>query len=140
MIRRLLAAAALCAVSGPLQAQVGVTRSEPAVRCVATRALLDTARDELLSVMMSDSPMMKETRQELGVAKTDDLLPVQQLRGPACMQAARVFPHPLRPGSAFVVLRAGPVLYARDPDQRRSKGVVFDSTYHIVLRLDAVNP
>jgi len=46
----------------------------------------------------------------------------------------------LAPLAAFLVLRAGPVLYARDPDQRRSKGVVFDSTYHIVLRLDAVNP
>jgi len=140
MIRRLLAAAALCAASGPLHAQVGATRAEPAVRCIATRALVDTARDELLSVMMSDSPMMQETRQELGVANKDAFMPVRQVRGAACMQAARVFPHPLRPGSAFLVLRAGPVLYARDPDQQRSKGVVFDSTYHIVLRLDAVNP
>ncbi len=138
MTRRLLAAAAfLCAATGTLRAQSGATRAQPSVRCVATRALVDTARDELLSVMLSDSPMMVETRAELGATK-DSFRSVQVVRGPVCAKAARAFPHPLTAGSPFLVLRAGPVLYARDPDQRRSMGVVLDSAYRVVLRLDAM--
>lgn len=141
MKKHFLAAAVLIAAAGSVAAQVGVSRAQPAVHCLATRASIDTARDEALSVLLSESSMMQETRQELGVRDKMDFTAVRPVRdGALCARIARAFPYPLRAGTPLVVLQAGPVLYARDPDQRRSMGVVLDSAMRVVLRLDAVNP
>lgn len=135
------AAVLACAAATTLQAQSGVIRQSSRAHCAATQAVQDSARDELLSVLLSDSPMMQETRRELGATSKADFAVVRPVGdGALCARVARAFPYPLRAGIPVVVLQTGPVLYVRDPDQRRSKGVVLDSTLHVVLRLDPVNP
>jgi hypothetical protein len=60
--------------------------------------------------------------------------------GPLCSRAAAGFRHEVSPGTRFVVLRLGPIYYARDPDQRRDTGVIMDSTFKVLVRLGAAIP
>lgn len=140
---RLLATALLLGAAGSLHAQAGVHRlnervAAPAtVRCVATKALVDTARDEALSVLLSDSPLVQETRQELGVADRNDFARVGVVRDAAtCASAARAVGQPLSNGARLVVLRTGPVYYARVSDRTGSRGVILDQSFKVVLTLD----
>ncbi|HTE46478.1 MAG TPA: hypothetical protein VK636_14590, partial [Gemmatimonadaceae bacterium] len=67
-----------------------------------------------------------------------DLQPVTIIRERfICAQIAGTFAHAVPPGVAFVVLKIGPLYYARDPDQRSGTGVFADSAFHVVMRLGA---
>ena len=67
-----------------------------------------------------------------------DLQPVTVIRERfICARIAGTFAHIVPPGVTFVVLKIGPLYYARDPDQRRGTGVFADSAFHVVMRLGA---
>jgi len=121
------------------------TRSIPAqtraTPCAVSPALVDSARDEVLSVLTSESSVMRETRQELGIVRMEEFSPVKVIRdGAACTRVAGNFDHPLDAGASIVLLRLGRVLYARDPDQRRGTGIIMDSTYKVLVRLGPAVP
>jgi hypothetical protein len=104
--------------------------------------MVDSARDEALSVLTSTSPLIRETRRDLGIARMEDFTPVTVVRdGKICTLVAKNFSPRLDTGPSLVVLRLGPlVFYARDPDQRRTTGLIMDTTYRVVLRLGPVIP
>jgi hypothetical protein len=87
-------------------------------------------------VLDSGSPLVKELRQEQGLPNTGSISPVSLVRDRfVCARLATLFDHEVAPGVAFVVLRVGPLYYAREPDQRRGTGIIADSTFHVLLRL-----
>ena len=116
-------------------------QSQPAP-CAVSPTLVDSARDEALSVLTSASPLMRDTRRDLGIARMEDFSPVTVVRdGKICTLIAKNFSPRLDTGPSLVVLRMGPlVFYARDPDQRRTTGLILDTTYRVVLRLGPVIP
>lgn len=85
---------------------------------------------------------MRDTRRDLGIARMEDFSPVTVVRdGKICTIIAKNFTPRLDTGPSLVVLRMGPlVFYARDPDQRRTTGIILDTTYRVVLRLGPVIP
>lgn len=109
--------------------------------CSASRILADSARDEVLAVLSSDGELAKEIRQEQGIASPRDLSPITLIRDRAvCARLAGQFGHFVAPGIGFVVLRVGPLYYAREPDQRLGTGVLTDSAFHVVARLGTALP
>jgi hypothetical protein len=87
-------------------------------------------------VLGSGSQLVTELRQEQKLPKTGPIMPMTLVRDRfACGRLATLFNHDIAPGVSFVVLRVGPLYYARDPDQHRSTGVIADSTFQVVLRL-----
>lgn len=109
--------------------------------CSTSKILADSARDEVLAVLTSDGELAKEIRQEQGIASPRDLSPVTLIRDRAiCARMAGQFGHFVAPGIGFVVLRVGPLFYAREPDQRRGTGVLTDSAFHVIARLGAALP
>ena len=109
--------------------------------CAVSRVLVDSARDEVLSVLTSASPVMKEMRQDLGIVRMEEFAPVTVVSdGAVCSRVASSFDHQLDPGASFVLLRLGRVYYARDPDQRRATGIIMDSTFKVLVRLGAAVP
>lgn len=114
----------------------------PTAPCVVSRVMVDSARNEALSVLTSTGSIMRETRQDLGIAKMEDFSPVTVVRDVnVCTRLAGNFERPLDTGPSLVVLRLGRVLfYARDPNQRHGTGVILDSTYKVVLRLGPAIP
>jgi hypothetical protein len=50
------------------------TRTAP---CAVSRVLVDSARDEVLSVLTSSSPVIKEMRQDLGIVRMEEFAPVK---------------------------------------------------------------
>ena len=135
----LLAAGAtpMCAAAGQA---AGVTRGAAASQapCAVTPVVVDSARDEILAVLTSGGPVIQEIRQEQGITKPEDLAPVTVIRdGTICARLRGQFGHELTRGATFVVLRVGPLYYAREPDQRRATGILTDSTFRVVARLGA---
>jgi len=59
---------------------------------------------------------------------------------PTCIRLATTFRRKLEPGTRFVVLRVGPMYYARDPDQKQATGVLTDTTFRVLARLGAALP
>jgi hypothetical protein len=106
------------------------------VPCSITPAVVDSARDDAFSILNSGRPIVLELRKEQGITAAADLQPVTVIRERfICARIAGTFAHIVPPGVTFVVLKIGPLYYARDPDQRRGTGVFTDSTFHVVMRL-----
>jgi len=109
--------------------------------CTVSPILVDSARDEVLSVLTSASQVIREMRQDLGIVRMEEFSPVTVIRdGAVCSRAASNFGHQLEPDASFVLLRLGRVFYARDPDQRRSTGIIMDSTLKVLVRLGPAIP
>lgn len=109
--------------------------------CLTLKAVADSARDDALSVLMSDRPLVVELRQEQHVADTKDLTPIRIVNDRfVCARMASAFDRSLAPGTRFAVLKIGPLYYARDPDQRRGTGVIADSTFGVLMRLGPAVP
>ena len=109
--------------------------------CSVAPVLVDSARDEALTVLMSGGQVIQEVKRDLGITKPEQFKPFQLVRDAAtCIRMAPTFGRTLEPGTRFVVLRIGPLYYARDPDQRRATGVLTDSTFKVVARLGVALP
>ena len=134
-------AVTLLLAMGGVHTRLVRAQTQPAP-CSVSQILVDSARDEALSVLTSTSPLMRDTRRDLGIARMEDFSPVTVVRdGKICTIIAKNFTPRLDTGPSLVVLRMGPlVFYARDPDQRRTTGIILDTTYRVVLRLGPVIP
>jgi hypothetical protein len=109
--------------------------------CSIIPVMVDSARDEVLSALQNPGQVMTELRQDLHVKRMEEFSPVQVVRdGSLCARAAAGFRHEVSPGTRFVVLRLGPIYYARDPDQSRDTGIIMDSTFKVLVRLGAAIP
>jgi hypothetical protein len=132
MKARLLAALTLvvaCSTS-PLVAQAP---------CSTRRAVVDSAREDVFTVLGSDGKLVAELRQEQGIS-ADSIRPVTVTDPSVCAKLATAFNRLLPTTATFAVLRIGNVFYARDPDQKRATGVITDSTFRVLLRLGAEVP
>jgi len=107
--------------------------------CTTRRAVVDSARDDVLSILGGDNRLVKELRDEQGL-KRDQLRPVTVSDRYVCAHMVPAFNRMIPPGVEFAVLKVGPLFYARDPDQKRSTGVFTDSTFKVVMRLGAELP
>jgi hypothetical protein len=106
--------------------------------CAVASSVSDTARAEVASILFSDRPIMAELRREQGIPHSAAQVPVSLIRDASvCERLASQFDHPLSPGTNVLVLRVGPIFYARDPDQRHTTGIFTDSTFHVLMRLGA---
>jgi hypothetical protein len=106
--------------------------------CAVASSVSDTARAEVASILFSDRPIMAQLRREQGIPHSAAEVAVSLIRDASvCERLASQFDHPLSPGTNVVVLRVGPIFYARDPDQRRTTGIFADSTFHVLMRLGA---
>lgn len=127
-----------------LVATIGAGYSRPLgaqAPCSIIPVMVDSARDEVLSVLKNGGQVITELRHDLGVTRFEAFAPVQLVRDATlCSRAAAGFRHEVSPGTRFVVLRLGPVYYARDPDQRQDTGVIMDSTFKVLVRLGAAIP
>ena len=104
--------------------------------CAATSTVVDSARDEVNSVLQSGSQLVQELRQEQNLPKTGAITPISLVKDRfVCSRLAALFDHDVAPGVTFIVLRVGPLYYAREPDQRKGTGIIADSTFHVLLRL-----
>jgi len=102
----------------------------------APAVVVDSARTEVSGVLESGSQLVKELRQEQRLPSTGPISPVTVVRDRfVCGRLATLFDHEIAPGISFVVLRVGPLYYAREPDQRRGTGIIADSVFHVLLRL-----
>ena len=102
--------------------------------CEFSRVLVDSARNEVASVLTSEGTVAQEIRQEQGLPK---LLPAIQVvkDGMICARLATLFGHSLAKDTRFVVLKIGPLFYAREPYQQFGTGILTDSAYKIVAKL-----
>ena len=109
--------------------------------CLTLRAVVDSARDDALSVLTSDRPLVVELRQEQRIADTKELAPIRVVNDRfVCARMASTFDHSIAPGVRFAVLKIGPLYYARDPYQQRGTGVIADSTFKVLMRLGPALP
>lgn len=133
-----LCAGALGVSAMSIGARAASAQSPVQVPCSLTPAVVDSARDEAFSILNSGRPLVLELRREHGITGAGDLQPVTVIRERfICARLAGTFAHTVSPGVTFVVLKIGPLYYAHDPDQRRGTGLFADSTFHVVMRLDA---
>jgi hypothetical protein len=115
-----------------------VARPAFAQTCATTPVQVDSAKDEVSSVLNSGSALVSEMRQEQHLPAIGAIGPVSVVRDrPVCAKLATQFDHEIAPTVSFVVLRVGPLFYAREPDQKRGTGIITDSTYKVLLRLGA---
>ena len=116
---------------------IGVTAARTAqsqTPCSVSPVHVDSARNEVMAVLTSDGQVMKEIREEQSFPK--DLPAITVIRDATiCARAATAFGHSINKGDSFVVLRIGPLYYAREPYQRRGTGVLMDTAYKVVARL-----
>jgi hypothetical protein len=116
-------------------------RTTRAQNCSTTQVQVDSAKDEVSSVLNSGSSLVSELRQEQKLPATGPIGPINVVRDrPVCSKLATQFDHELPSSVSLVVLRVGPLFYAREPDQKRSTGIITDSTYKVLLRLGAQVP
>ena len=129
------AALVACALSVSALSSRAVSAQVP---CAATSILVDSAREEVASVLESASPLVQELREEQHLPKTGPIGPVSVVRDRViCSRIGTQFDREIAPNVSYVVLRVGPLLYARDPDQRRGTGIITDSTFKVLLRMGA---
>lgn len=128
--RLFIAAIALCSSAAS-------ARSVAQAPCSVSSAVADSARNDVTAVLESDSKLVQELRHEQQLPESGPITPIAVVSDPlVCARLKTLFDHAI--GSAsFVVLRVGPLYYARVPDQRRGTGLIADSTYHLLLRLHA---
>ena len=125
---------ALCVTIGSSIARVAGAQAP----CASTQTLVDSARDEVSSVLTSGSGLVQEMRQEQNLPKTGAIGAITLVRDRfVCGRLATMFDHEIPQGVSFVVLRVGPLYYAREPDQHRGTGIITDSTFKVLLRLGA---
>ena len=118
-----------------------VARGAVAQNCSTSQAQVDSAKSEVSSVLNSGSSLVAEMRQEQKLPATGDIGPVSVVRDrPVCSKIATQFDHEVASSAALVVLRVGPLFYAREPDQKRGTGIITDSTYKVLLRLGVPVP
>jgi len=133
-----LTALALAVLASAIPAPVVHAQAAP---CSIIPFMVDSARDEVLSVLSSKGQVIQELRQDLRITQMEQFTPVKVIReGPVCGRVASGFGHDVQPGSRFVVLKLGPIYYARDPDQSRGTGIITDSTFKVLVRLGAAVP
>jgi hypothetical protein len=108
------------------------------VFCATAPAQIDSARDEVMSVLGNDGQLAREIRQEQHIASADDLAKMSLVKDRAtCSRVASRIDHPLPIGASVVVLQVGPLYYAREPDQKKGTGVITDKDFKVVARLGA---
>ena len=108
------------------------------VFCATNPAQIDSARDEVMSVLGNDGQLAREIRQEQHIGTTDELAKMSLVKDRAlCSRVASRIDHPLPTGAAVVVLRVGPLYYVREPDQKKGTGVITDKDFKVVARLGA---
>ena len=132
MKARLFAALALMVASG-------VSTLGAQAPCSTKRAVVDSARADVFTVLGSDGKLVQELRREQGIS-ADSLVPVTITDPKVCTRLAPAFNRLIPTTSTFAVLRIGKIYYARDPDQRRATGVITDSTGQVLMRLGAEVP
>ena len=116
-------------------------RGASAQNCSTSQVKVDSAKSEVTSVLNSGSALVAEMRQEQRLAATGDIGPVTVVQDrPVCAKIATQFDHEVAPNASLVVLRVGPLFYAREPDQKRGTGIITDSTYKVLLRLGVPVP
>jgi hypothetical protein len=116
-------------------------RSVAAQTCSTVQVQVDSAKDEVSSVLNSGSALVAEMRQEQHLPATGEIGPISVVRDrPLCAKLATQFDREIPSNASFVVLRIGPLFYARDPDQKRGTGIITDSLYKVLLRLGASVP
>jgi hypothetical protein len=116
-------------------------RGASAQSCSAAQAQVDSAKSEVSSVLNSGSSLVAELRQEQHLPATGDIGPVSVVSDrPVCAKIATQFDHEVSSSASLVVLRVGPLLYAREPDQKRGTGIITDSNYKVLLRLGVPVP
>ena len=116
-------------------------RGAIAQNCSTSQVQVDSAKSEVSSVLNSGSSLVAELRQEQKIPATGDIGPVSVVRDrPVCSKIATQFDHEVASSASFVVLRVGPLFYAREPDQKRGTGIITDSTYKVLLRLGVPVP
>ena len=114
----------------------GAVSARAQSRCLATRALTDSARDDAMTVLQSGSPLVTELRQEQGMTAPSALESVRTVQDVGtCARLATTLGRPITPHERYVVLRIGNLFYVRDPDQHLGTGVFADTTYRVVMRL-----
>jgi hypothetical protein len=118
---------------------VGTTRLSAQAPCATNRAVVDSARNDVFTILGSDGQLVTELRQEQGLS-ADSLSPVTVTDPAICTKLASAFNRLLPTTTTFAVLRVGSVYYVRDPDQKRATGVVTDSTFRVLMRLGAEIP
>lgn len=124
----------VCAAS--VSARTALAQSPVQAPCSVTPAVVDSARDDAFTVLNSGRPLVLELRKEQSIVRDEDLQPVTVIRERfICARIAGTFEHIIPPGIKFVVLKIGPLYYARDPDQRRGTGVFADTAFHVLMRL-----
>jgi hypothetical protein len=118
-----------------------IAQSNTPAPCLSSRALVDSARADAMSVLASDRPLVQELRQEQGLKGPSDFADIHVVSDRyVCSKLAGAFEHMVAPGQRFVVLKIGPMFYARDPDQRRGTGVFVDTGFRVLMRLGAALP
>jgi hypothetical protein len=119
-------------------AQSQQSQGKPQAPCSLESALTDSAKDEAMSVLRSNRPLVTELLTEQKMTGDKGLTPVQVINDRfVCARLASAFDHKLQPGAQFAVLRIGKIFYARDPDQTKSTGVFVDDMFKVVMRLGA---
>ena len=113
-------------------------RPASAQNCSTLQVQVDSAKDEVTSVLNSGSALVAEMRQEQHLPATGDIGPISVVRDrPVCAKIATQFDHEIPSSASLVVLKIGPLFYAREPDQKRGTGIITDGTYKVLLRLGA---
>lgn len=103
--------------------------------CSLKVATVDSARDEVMTVLESPGKLSQEIRQEQHLGPVDKLHIDLVKNGWICSKLAVQFGHPLGAHGDFVALHVGPLFYARDPNQTLSTGILTDSAFHVIARL-----
>jgi hypothetical protein len=134
MNARILCAASLLVGAASLPGHAASAQAP----CSTSPAVIDSARDDVMSILESESPLALELKQEQHLAGRITISEVRDAR--RCTRMAAALNHSLPAGTTFAVLHVGPIYYARDPDQRRATGVFTDSTFHVLIRLGAAMP
>jgi len=108
--------------------------------CSVNRTLVDSAREEVRSVLTSDSKLVAELKQEQKLSDPASM-EMPMVRDPAvCAKLAGTFSHLVPPGLTFAVIRVGNLYYARDPQQSRATGVITDASFNVLMRFGAAVP
>lgn len=117
----------------------GASQLQAQAPCATKRAVVDSARSDVFTVLGSDGKLVAELRREQGIS-ADSLRPVTVTDPAVCTKLATAFNRLLPTTATYAVLRVGNVYYARDPDQKRATGVITDSTFRVLMRLGAEVP
>ena len=137
MRSKFLTALLLAAVASGSQARAANAQAP----CSLIPLMVDSARDEILSVLSSGGQVIQELRQDLKITKLEQFSPVMLVRDKAvCGRVGSGFGREIPPSTRYVVLKLGPIYYARDPDQSRGTGIITDSTFKVLVRLGAAIP